>query len=98
MQNLVTIRMMTIDSMKLSRLDLIKIDVERMEVEVLEGARATVQRFLPIIIVEGLKAPQNEITAVLASYGYEWFTLGLSFLAVHPSDPTGALLSGVPGS
>ncbi len=87
-QNLATIRMMTVDSLNLSRLDLIKIDVERMELEVLEGAKATLQRFLPIIIVEGLKAPQNEITAVLASYGYEWFPLGLNFLAVHPSDPT----------
>jgi FkbM family methyltransferase len=97
-QNLATIRMMTIDSMKLSRLDLLKIDVERMEVEVLEGARATLQQFLPIIIVEGVKAPQNEITAMLASYGYVWFTLGLNFLAVHPSDPTRTLLGGVAGS
>jgi hypothetical protein len=31
---------------------------------------------------------QDELTAVHASYGYEWFTLGLNFLAVHPSDPT----------
>ena len=83
-----TVRMLTIDSLNLSRLDLIKIDVERMELEVLAGAKATLQRFLPIIIVEGLKAPQDELTAVLASYGYEWFTLGLNFLAVHPSDPT----------
>lgn len=87
-QNLATIRMVTIDAMNLSRLDLIKIDVERMELEVLEGAKATLQRYLPIIVVEGLKAPQNEIAAVLASYGYEWFPFGLNFLAVHPTDPT----------
>ena len=87
-KNLASIRMMTVDSLELARLDLIKIDVERMELEVLEGAKGTLQRFLPIIIVEGLKAPQNEITAVLASHGYEWFPFGLNFLAVHPSDPT----------
>jgi FkbM family methyltransferase len=87
-KNLTTIPMMTIDSLNLARLDLIKIDVERMELEVLEGAKGTLQRFLPIIIVEGLKAPQTEITTVLASYGYEWFPFGLNFLAVHPSDPT----------
>ena len=52
--------MMTMDGLKLARLDLIKIDVERMELEVLEGAKGTLQRFLPIIIVEGLKAPQDE--------------------------------------
>jgi FkbM family methyltransferase len=87
-QRLATIRMMTIDSLNLSRLDLIKIDVEGMELEVLQGAQSTLGRFRPIIIVEQLKAPKQEITAVLASYGYEWFTLGLNFLAVHPSDPT----------
>jgi FkbM family methyltransferase len=85
---LATVRMITIDSLNLPRLDLIKIDVERMEIEVLEGAKQTLQRFLPIIIVEGLKAPQHEIAAVLASYGYEWFPLELNFLAIHPSDPT----------
>jgi FkbM family methyltransferase len=87
-QKLVNVPMTCIDSMNLMRLDLLKIDVERMELEVLEGAKATLARLLPIIIVEGLKAPQAEITAVLASYGYEWFPFGLNFLAVHPSDPT----------
>jgi FkbM family methyltransferase len=87
-QRLTTIRMMTIDSMNLSRLDLIKIDVERMELEVLQGAKATLERFHPIVIVEQLKAPKEKLAAVLASYGYEWFTLGLNLLAVHPSDPT----------
>jgi FkbM family methyltransferase len=87
-QKLATIRMITIDAMNLPRLDLIKIDVERMELEVMQGAKATIQRLLPIIIVEGLKAPQQEITALLAAYGYEWFPFGLNFLAIHPSDPT----------
>ncbi len=86
-QRLATIRMMTIDSLNLSRLDLIKIDVERMELEVLQGAKATLERLRPIIIVEQLKASKQEIATVLASYGYEWFALGLNFLAVHPSDP-----------
>jgi FkbM family methyltransferase len=87
-QKLTTVRMLSIDGLNLQRLDLIKIDVEGMELEVLEGAKATLQRSLPIIIVEGVKVPQVELTAVLASYGYEWFGLGFNFLAVHPSDPT----------
>jgi len=87
-QRLATIRMMTIDSLNLGRLDMIKIDVEGMELDVLQGARDALGRFLPIIVVEGIKAPQAEITAVLASYGYEWFPLGLNFLAIHPNDPT----------
>jgi FkbM family methyltransferase len=95
-QKLATIRMITIDSLNLSRLDLIKIDVERMELEVLQGARATLERFRPIIIVEQLKASREAITAVLASYGYEWFALGLNFLAVHPADPTRKSINIVP--
>ena len=50
--------------------------------------KAAFEKFRPIIIVEKVKTSQQEITAVLASYGYEWFTLGLNLLAVHPSDPT----------
>ena len=65
-QGLVTIRMMTIESLNPSRLDLIKIDVERMELEVLQGAKVTIERFRPIIIVEQLKASKQEIAAVLA--------------------------------
>ena len=87
-QRLATVRMMTIDSLNLARLDMIKIDVERMELEVLQGAKTALARFRPIIIVEQVKAPKDEIATVLASYGYEWFALGLNFLAVHPSDPT----------
>jgi FkbM family methyltransferase len=87
-RKLAGVRMMTIDSLNLSRLDLIKIDVERMELEVLQGAKATLERFRPIVIVEQLKSSSEEIAAVLKSYGYEWFALGLNYLAVHPSDPT----------
>ena len=82
------IRMMAIDSLQLARLDMIKIDVEGMEVEVLEGAKATLRKCLPIIIVEGIKSDQQAIMAALASYGYEWFPFELNYLAIHPSDPT----------
>jgi FkbM family methyltransferase len=84
---LTTIRMLTIDSLGLPRLDLVKIDVERMELEVLEGARATLERFRPIVMVERLKASQEAICEVLAAYGYDWFVIGLNILAVHQADP-----------
>ena len=85
---LTAVRMLTIDGLGFNRLDLLKIDVEGMELEVLAGAKNTVQRFLPIIIVERLKTPIDELSGVLASHGYERFTLGLNLLAIHPSDPT----------
>ena len=87
-QKLAAVRLMTVDLLGLSRLDLLKIDVERMELEVLQGARTALERFRPIIVVERVKVAQDQLTAVLAAYGYEWFTLGLNLLAVHPSDPT----------
>ena len=86
--NLSEVRAITIDSLNLARLDLLKIDVERMELEVLRGAANTIQRLLPLIIVERLKAPPEQIAAVLGSYGYKWYQLGLNFLAIHPSDAT----------
>jgi FkbM family methyltransferase len=95
-ERLVPIRMMTIDSLNLGRLDMIKIDVEGMEVEVLEGAKATLAKSLPIIIVEGIKSEQQAIIQALASYGYEWFPFELNYLAVHPSDPTRQIIKTKP--
>ena len=93
---LTTTRMVSVDSLNLARLDLIKIDVEGMELEVMEGAKATLERLKPMIIVEQLKAPKERIAAVLASYGYDWFEFGLNFLCVHPSDPTRQAITTAP--
>jgi predicted secreted protein len=88
--------MMTIDSLNLARLDMIKIDVEGMESDVLDGAKATLEKCLPIIIVERIKSQQQAITQALASYGYEWFAFELNYLAVHPSDPTRQIITTAP--
>jgi FkbM family methyltransferase len=85
---LTDVRMLTIDGLGFNRLDLLKVDVEGMELEVLAGAKNTLERFRPIVIVERLKTPMDELTGALRSHGYEWFTLGLNLLAVHPSDPS----------
>jgi FkbM family methyltransferase len=97
-ERLAPIRMMTIDSMQLARLDMIKIDVEGMEVEVLEGAKATLTKYLPIIIVEGIKSDQQAIIRALVSYGYEWFPFELNYLAVHPGDPTRQIIKTKPAA
>ena len=86
-------RAVSIDSLDLQRLDLLKIDVERMEVAVLTGARQTIARLLPIIIVERLKAPEAELDAALAAHGYRLHRQGMNIVAIHPSDPTAAHLA-----
>lgn len=85
---LVQVNAITIDSLALDRLDLLKIDVEGMELEVLEGAKRTIRRFLPVIIVEHLKTGADDIVKYLKHYGYHMGELGLNILAIHPSDRT----------
>lgn len=88
-RNLTPVPSISIDSLGLPRIDLLKIDVERMEMAVLAGARQTIGRHLPIIVVERLKAAENELETALTGHGYRCYRMGLNLLAIHPSDPTG---------
>jgi FkbM family methyltransferase len=85
---LVPVDAMTIDSLALSRLDLLKIDVEGMECEVLEGAKRTIRRSLPVVIIEHIKTGPEEIVKFLRHHGYHMGELGLNILAIHPTDKT----------
>jgi FkbM family methyltransferase len=85
---LTEIRTLAIDSLGLARLDLLKIDVERMELEVLAGARQTIARCLPIIIVEQLKTSNEALTAALEVHGYRLFRQAMNMFAIHPTDPS----------
>lgn len=87
-EHLVSVRAITIDSLALPRLDLLKIDVEGMEMETLDGARETIGRHLPIIIVERIKSDQAALTALLESHGYRHFNTGMNMVGIHPSDKT----------
>jgi FkbM family methyltransferase len=64
----------TLDSYAFTDLRVIKVDVEGSEMEVLEGARATIQRDRPVLIVElltGAHADPVALTeAICATYGY----------------------------
>jgi FkbM family methyltransferase len=53
-----------------ARVDLIKVDVEGMEIDVLEGARETVTRHRPILIVEHLKLGKGAPRAWMEALGY----------------------------
>jgi len=85
---LTTIRTLAIDSLGLARLDLIKIDVEGMEVEVLDGARQTIARCRPIILVEHLKTGRDTLVAAFSPHGYHLYYQGPNVLAIHPTDPS----------
>ena len=80
------IRCLTLDSLTLARIDVIKLDVEGMELEVLAGARQAVATHRPILLVEWLKSPKQELQKMLAGFGYQVFEAGKNFLAVHPTD------------
>lgn len=59
---------------KLNRLDLVKIDVEGHERRVLEGARATLERFHPVLIIESGHEQGNDRDAIAAqveAHGYD---------------------------
>jgi FkbM family methyltransferase len=86
---LVPVDAITIDSLALNRLDLLKIDVEGMECEVLEGAKRTIRRSLPVIIIEHIKTGPDDIVKFLKHHGYHMGELGLNILAIHPTDKTG---------
>ena len=87
-EHTVPVRAISVDSLGLTRLDLIKVDVEGMEMEVLQGARQTIGRCLPILVVEHIKSDRAALNAYFDSFGYSRFVNGLDSIAIHPSDPT----------
>jgi FkbM family methyltransferase len=82
--------MLAIDSLALARLDFFKLDVEGMELEVLRGARATLERHKPILLVEVIKSDRAALEGFMTDLGYKVHQLGMNALAIHASDPCGA--------
>jgi FkbM family methyltransferase len=79
--------MVAIDSLNLQRLDFFKLDVEAMEVDVLNGAKQTIEKHKPIMLVEVLKSKPELITGFLHALGYKTFHMSLNIIAMHESDP-----------
>jgi len=67
----------TLDSFKIQKVGLVKIDTEGYEVPVLVGAKETIRKWKPRLIIE-VHAPYEEqmskILSILKDYGYEWVT------------------------
>lgn len=84
---LTPVRMIAIDDLAPARVDLIKIDIEGMEVEALAGAKASLGRFKPQLLIERIKSNEADILGLIEPLGYRVFPTGLNLLAVHESDP-----------
>jgi len=85
---LVPVQQLALDDMQLPRVDLIKLDIEGMEMEALEGARATVERCRPILLIEQIKTGREVLREWLVARGYQPIDAGINIVAVHESDPT----------
>ena len=80
------VMLMSIDSLNLPRVDFIKIDVEGMELDVLKGAKQTLRRCEPMMLIEHIKTNKINLQKTLKAAGYKWFELGINLLAVHKND------------
>jgi FkbM family methyltransferase len=67
----------TLDSFNISPVSLMKIDIEGYEIEALKGAKETIQRNKPVIIVEVFTGPEStERLNFIRNLGYEISHLG----------------------
>lgn len=59
----------TLDSLNIQDVDLIKLDVEGFEYEALVGAKRTIKRYRPIIVIEEKLDPDYRASALLKQWG-----------------------------
>lgn len=78
-QNIIDAQVETLDSFSLDTVTFIKIDVEGSELEVLEGARQTIARDRPILLLELLSGTYDDPLCVTQqvcdTYGYDGFVV-----------------------
>jgi FkbM family methyltransferase len=83
-----------LDELDLPRVDLMKIDVEGMENAVVSGAKSTIKRCKPMLFIEWVKTPVDELAEVLRPLGYnKLYKFGMNLLGVHPEDPCSGLIT-----
>jgi FkbM family methyltransferase len=86
-RHMVDIDVISIDQLKLPRLDWLKIDVEGMELDVLEGAKETIARCRPLMLIEYIKSSTEDLHNTLSGMGYHYLTMYLNVLAIPSEDP-----------
>jgi len=73
--NQIRVETRALDSFQLTEVDLLKIDVEGHEMAVLAGARETISRNLPWLIIEALDDQQERVRDFVLPLGYQETTL-----------------------
>ncbi|MBL9176587.1 MAG: FkbM family methyltransferase [Verrucomicrobiaceae bacterium] len=73
--NQIRVETCALDSLAFTDVDLLKVDVEGHEMAVLEGARETICRCLPWLIIEALDEQQDRVRAFVHPFGYQETTL-----------------------
>src|ERR1700753_2473118 len=68
--NSVEVRRVKLDEFNFPRVDFIKIDVEGMELEALEGARRSIEKHRPILLVESIKSDKDRLKRWMEERGY----------------------------
>jgi FkbM family methyltransferase len=84
----IPVQKIAIDALELPRVDLIKLDVEGMEMDALAGAKQTVERSKPIVLVETDKTDREALRAWLEQREYVVVDAGVNLLAIHRTDET----------
>ena len=80
------IRLVAIDSLNLHRLDFVKMDIEGMEISALEGAKNTLIKFRPVMIIEKIKSDNAALIELMRSIKYHTVNFGLNILALPEED------------
>ena len=66
-----------IDDLGLDRVAYIKMDIEGMEASCLRGAKETITRCRPVLVMETFKSNFNELSGILTDLGYSWENKGV---------------------
>ena len=80
------VQRITLDSLHLERLDLLKIDVEGMEFETLAGAKQTISKHKPQMLIEAIKINGEKMRCLLDYWGYDRYPLDGNLFAVRRTD------------
>lgn len=82
------INQLSIDALNLPRLDFLKLDIEGMELEALEGAKQSIEKHKPQMLIEAIKTDKEKLIQVLTDWGYKIYMMEMNVLAIHESDPS----------